>query len=171
MPFLLLAVLIVLLVGASVAEALEGHDFAGTYFYRAPYTVILWGAVAVSAFCLIAFSRLKTPALLIHIAFGLILAGAATTFVTGRHGTIHLREGESSDIFDTGSGMERMPFSIGLKDFNVEYHEGTEFPSDYVSTMIVAGVSEARVSMNKVLKYKGYRFCQAGFDNDFGGAT
>ena len=171
MPFLLLALLIVLLVGASVAEALEGHDFAGTYFYRAPYTVILWGAVAVSAFCLIAFSRLKTPALLIHIAFGLILAGAATTFVTGRHGTIHLREGESSDIFDTGSGMERMPFSIGLKDFNVEYHEGTEFPSDYVSTMIVAGVSEARVSMNKVLKYKGYRFCQAGFDNDFGGAT
>ena len=66
MPFLLLALLIVLLVGASVAEALEGHDFAGTYFYRAPYTVILWGAVAVSAFCLIAFSRLKTPALLIH---------------------------------------------------------------------------------------------------------
>ena len=40
MPFLLLAILIVLLVGASVAEALEGHDFAGTYFYRAPYTAV-----------------------------------------------------------------------------------------------------------------------------------
>ena len=171
LPFLLLAILIVLLVGASVAEALGGHDFAGTYFYRAPYTVILWGAVAVSAFCLIAFSRLKTPALLIHIAFGLILAGAATTFVTGRHGTIHLREGESSDIFITDKGPERMPFSIGLKTFRVEYYDGTESPRDYHSTMSLPDGAEAVISMNKVLKYKGYRFCQAGFDNDYGGAT
>ena len=171
LPFLLLAILIVLLVGASVAEALGGHDFAGTYFYRAPYTVILWGAVAVSAFCLIAFSRLKTPALLIHIAFGLILAGAATTFVTGRHGTIHLREGESSDIFITDKGPERMPFSIGLKAFRVEYYDGTESPRDYHSTMSLPDGAEAVISMNKVLKYKGYRFCQAGFDSDYGGAT
>ena len=171
MPFLLLAILIVLLVGASVAEALGGHDFAGTYFYRAPYTVILWGAVAVSAFCLIAFSRLKTPALLIHIAFGLILAGAATTFVTGRHGTIHLREGESSCIFITDGGPERMPFSIGLKTFRVEYYDGTESPRDYHSTMSLPDGTEAVISMNKVLKYKGYRFCQAGFDSDYGGAT
>ena len=171
MPFLLLAILIVLLVGASVAEALEGHDFAGTYFYRAPYTVILWGAVAVSAFCLIAFSRLKTPALLIHIAFGLILAGAATTFVTGRHGTVHLREGESSDIFITDGDPERMPFSIGLKAFRVEYYDGTESPRDYHSTMSLPDGAEAVISMNKVLKYKGYRFCQAGFDSDYGGAT
>ena len=170
MPFLLLAILIVLLVGASVAEALEGHDFAGTYFYRAPYTVILWGAVAVSAFCLIAFSRLKTPALLIHIAFGLILAGAATTFVTGRHGTVHLREGESSCIFITDGGPERMPFSIGLKTFRVEYYDGTESPRDYHSTMSLPDGTEAVISMNKVLKYKGYRFCQAGFDSDYGGA-
>lgn len=171
MPFLLLAILIVLLVGASVAEALGGHDFAGTYFYRAPYTVILWGAVAVSAFCLIAFSRLKTPALLIHIAFGLILSGAATTFVTGRHGTVHLREGESSCIFITDGGPERMPFSICLKDFRVEYYDGTESPRDYHSTMSLPDGAEAVISMNKVLKYKGYRFCQADFDNDFGGAT
>ena len=170
-PFLLLALLVVLLVVASVAGALEGNDFAGTYFYRAPYTVILWGAVAVSAFCLIAFSRLKLPALLIHIAFGLILAGAATTFVTGQHGTIHLREGESTDILITGNGHEKLPFSIGLKEFNVEYYEGTESPRDYVSTMVTEGAAEARVSMNKVLKYKGYRFCQAGYDNDGGGAT
>ncbi len=170
-PFLLLALLVVLLVVASVAGALEGNDFAGTYFYRAPYTVILWGAVAVSAFCLIAFSRLKLPALLIHIAFGLILAGAATTFVTGRHGTIHLREGESTDILITGNGHEKLPFSIGLKEFNVEYYEGTESPRDYVSTMVTEGAAEARVSMNKVLKYNGYRFCQAGYDNDGGGAT
>ena len=170
-PFLLLGLLIVLLVGASVAEALAGSDFAGTYFYRAPYTVILWGAVAVSAFCLIAFSRMKLPTLLVHIAFCLILIGAATTFVTGRHGTIHLREGESSDIFLTAGGPERMPFSIGLKEFNVEYYEGTESPSDYVSTMILPGGTEARISMNKVLKYKGYRLCQAGYDNDGGGAT
>lgn len=171
MPFLLLAILIVLLVGASVAEALGGHDFAGTYFYRAPYTVILWGAVAVSAFCLIAFSRLKTPALLIHIAFGLILAGAATTFVTGRHGTVHLREGESSCIFITDGDPERMPFSIGLKAFRVEYYDGTESPRDYHSTMSLPDGAEAVISMNKVLKYKGYRFCQAGFDSDYGGAT
>ena len=171
MPFLLLAILIVLLVGASVAEALDGHDFARTYFYRAPYTVILWGAVAVSAFCLIAFSRLKTPALLIHIAFGLILAGAATTFVTGRHGTVHLREGESSCIFITDGGPERMSFSIGLKAFRVEYYDGTESPRDYHSTMSLPDGAEAVISMNKVLKYKGYRFCQAGFDSDHGGAT
>ncbi len=171
MPFMLLALLIVLLVGASVAEALGGQDFAGTYFYRAPYTVILWGAVAVSAFCLIAFSRLKTPALLIHIAFGLILAGAATTFVTGRHGTVHLREGESSCIFITDGGPEMMPFSIGLKAFRVEYYDGTESPRDYHSTMSLPDGAEAVISMNKVLKYKGYRFCQAGFDSDYGGAT
>lgn len=171
MPFMLLALLILLLVGASVAEALGGHDFAGTYFYRAPYTVILWGAVAVSAFCLIAFSRLKTPALLIHIAFGLILTGAATTFVTGRHGTIHLREGESSDIFIADKGPERMPFSIELKTFRVEYYDGTESPRDYHSTMSLPDGAEAVISMNKVLKYKGYRFCQAGFDSDYGGAT
>ncbi|MGN1233023.1 MAG: cytochrome c biogenesis protein CcsA, partial [Candidatus Cryptobacteroides sp.] len=170
-PFLLLAILIVLLVGASVAEALAGSDFAGTYFYRAPYTVILWGAVAVSAFCLFAFSRLKLPTWLLHIAFGLILIGAATTFVTGQHGTIHLREGESSDMFLTAGGPERMPFSIGLKEFNVEYYEGTKSPSDYVSTMILPDGTESRISMNKVLKYNGYRLCQAGFDNDGGGAT
>ena len=65
-----------------------------------------------------------------------------------------------------GSKIVDLPFSIFLRDFELEKYPGTDRPSSYASEVTVMEGDfnlEHRIFMNNVLDYKGYRFFQSSY--------
>jgi ABC-type transport system involved in cytochrome c biogenesis permease subunit len=132
----------------------------------------------------------------LFVAILLIVAGGLCTWFTARSVHVHLREGESntaanSSIYEdfrdsvakfstedhnsrNTSADTKLPFSIRLDEFNVDYYEGTTTIKDYISHVTVTDgekVFTARISMNKILKYRYYRIFQEDYDTDLDGSV
>ena len=64
-----------------------------------------------------------------------------------------------------------VPFSIFLKDFQLERYPGSQSPSSFASEVVLhdknAGLEkDYRIFMNNTLTYKGYKFFQSSYDTD-----
>ena len=95
---------------------------------------------------------------------------------SGVQGAIHLRTGTGAESVFTGEDLtqERLPFSISLSSFEVEYYPGTQAPCDYVSLLEIndgGAVHTLTVAMNRAAAYRGYRFFQSSYDEDGRGST
>ncbi len=105
--------------------------------------------------------------LVIHVALVIILTGAVITHFLGIQGSLTLPvDGSPVSSFDktSGPGESEFPFQISLKSLEIEYFPGTTAPMDFSSVLDIEG-SQVTISMNNVGKYKGWRFCQSGLDN------
>lgn len=163
-----MAILIVMMMTATIVEKTNGSSVAFDFFYHSPLFIGLWALAAVTGIIWLFKSGVhrKPVVMLIHLSFLLILAGAFTTHFWGRQGVLHLREGESASTFLTREGRVcHMPFSIRLESFEIAFYPGTDTPMDFISNVSAEGV-EASISMNKILKNRGYRFYQSGYDPD-----
>ncbi|WP_273404086.1 cytochrome c biogenesis protein [Campylobacter avium] len=68
-----------------------------------------------------------------------------------------------------GTHLQKLDFSIYLKDFILERYSGSMSPKSYESLVEVRNGDEkfeARIFMNNVLDYEGYRFYQSSYDQD-----
>ncbi|MCF6358493.1 MAG: cytochrome c biogenesis protein CcsA, partial [Draconibacterium sp.] len=70
-----------------------------------------------------------------------------------------------------GSVLTKLPFSLFLKDFDLERYPGSHSPSSFASDVVlidkIANTEMPfRIFMNNILKYKGYRFFQSSYDQD-----
>ena len=70
-----------------------------------------------------------------------------------------------------GSVVRELPFSIFLRDFQLERYPGSNSPSSYASEITLKDPGSSvdrpfRIYMNNILKYNGYRFFQSSFDQD-----
>ena len=79
--------------------------------------------------------------------------------------------GDLSYSITYGSREILVPFSLFLKDFEVERYPGSQSPSSFASDVVLLdpemGIQEERqIYMNNVLKHRGYRFYQASYDTD-----
>ena len=163
-----LAVVIVLMMAATVIERLYGTEVALSRIYHHPVFFALWALAAVSGCALLwrrgAFRKPFTLGL--HLAFVLILAGALVTHLTGKSGEIHLREGVPSSVIELEDGSSaNLPFPLELKEFRIEYDPGTRNISDYVSELVCQD-RPVTISMNHIYKNRGWRFYQADYDED-----
>ncbi len=75
-----------------------------------------------------------------------------------------------------GSKSLTLPFSIHLKDFQLERYPGSMSPSSYASEVLLIDKAHNvempyRIYMNHVLDYRHYRFFQASYDRDEGGTV
>jgi cytochrome c-type biogenesis protein CcsB len=62
-----------------------------------------------------------------------------------------------------------LPFSLFLREFDLERYPGSQSPSSYASEVTVLDGEtqlDYRIFMNNVLDYRGYRFYQASYDTD-----
>lgn len=102
----------------------------------------------------------------------LIVIGAIVTCICGDSGRIHLRQDKAETSFIHADGSyAQLPFSLNLTDFRVEYYPESDTPMDYVSTVTVLPSGEERtISMNHILRFKGYRFFQTDYDQDLQGS-
>jgi len=79
--------------------------------------------------------------------------------------------GDLSYSIAYGSKEIPIPFSLFLKDFQVERYPGSNSPSSFASDVVLMdpemGIDEdRRIFMNNVLKHRGFRFYQASYDTD-----
>ncbi len=79
--------------------------------------------------------------------------------------------GELSVEASYGSIERKLPFAIGLRDFELERYPGSMSPASYASEVSVIDTAnqnkfDFRIYMNHILDYQGYRFFQSSFDQD-----
>lgn len=176
-----LYIMIVLSMGvATIVEAFKGTDYVSAGIYGSWWFCALWALLATIGITYFFRQKMRTAyAIVLHVAFVVILLGAFVTHVGAKKGMIHLRQNEVSKecyVSDAkkGSLHALLPFSLRLDKFSVVYHEGTDAASDYQSqfTLIDGDKTvKASVSMNKIFSYRSIRFYQASFDDDGKGAT
>ena len=172
--------LVVAMALATWYEHLHGSAQAGVAFYNGAWFALLWLVVAATGLYYITEKALQKRlwVFLLHVSFLLILLGALTTRLTGKTGHVHLRENHHIEGFldEWTHSAVKFPFSISLKSFKVEYYSGTASPANYVSIVEVTDTKsgekfEQEISMNNILRYKGYRFYQSSFDDDWLGSV
>ena len=166
-PFILIAVVALVLATATFIEQSAGHDAVVRHVYASWWMILLWGAMATSGMAVIIRRRhCRRPAtILLHCALVVILVGALITHLWGTQGTVHLRtDAPEPAVICQGR------IALRLIDFHVETYPGTPSPMDFVSMVEVAGGGMAAdtvyIAMNKIGKYHGYRFYQSGYDDD-----
>ena len=162
---------------ATFVEKLMSTQAAKMLIYYSPLFILLQLLLVIN-FLLVLFKSnyiksKRWPLIIIHGALIVILGGALTTYLFGKEGQIHIREGEKSDqmVMHTSKGIktETLPFVLELTDFRLNLYPGSNSPSSYESDLLVHlddEVREVSVFMNNVLDLKGYRFFQASYDQD-----
>ncbi len=156
--FTLLALLIVILIAATIIEKISGTGYVKSNIYNSFWFITLWGIECVCAFVYIIKQKAcRRPAvLLLHCSFLIILVGALVTHIFGIQGSTYLRAGKPTNAFVNRENekIEMLPFAVTLKCFRLETYPGTQSPMDYVSVVEVTGESKIRtmsISMNNHL--------------------
>ena len=172
---ILMILLIVALSAGTVVEKLHGNDYALTHVYSTWWFIALWTCFGVVG-AILTFSNQnwKRPAALtLFLSVACILIGALLTMLTGQHGEMALKPEVATSQFTIekhGNTQEcTLPFSLTLDRFEVETYPGTHSPMDFVSYLNVTdggNTTEAKISMNNILKHKGYRFYQSDYDDE-----
>ncbi|MBN2237712.1 MAG: cytochrome c biogenesis protein CcsA [Bacteroidales bacterium] len=70
-----------------------------------------------------------------------------------------------------GSKTIELPFSLALKDFQLERYPASNSPASYASEVVLIDPrvdlkKDFRIFMNNVLDYEGFRFFQSSYDTD-----
>ena len=176
-PVFMAVLLILLAFFMALATFIEndyGSQAARGMIYNAHWFELLFFLLAVNLSGQVVIYKLyrreKLTVLLFHLAFIVMIAGAAVTRYTGFEGTMHIREGETSSVVNTSKAVT-LPFALKLNDFIIERYPGSDSPSGFKSSVVVidkkGGAGDPFVIyMNHILKYRGYRFFQSSYDED-----
>lgn len=73
---------------------------------------------------------------------------------------------DSMYLVTFGNKRLDLGFDINLKDFTVGRYQGTMRAASYASDVVIPGVLEYHISMNEPLKYQGFTFYQASFQEE-----
>ena len=173
--FGVLTLLLLIMATATWYENFYGTEQTGFIFYNNLWFTLLWILLSTISCYYIVEKMLhkRISVFLLHLAFFIILLGALVTRLNGKTGHVHLRQGNQVEIFldDWTKSLIVFPFSLSLKKFDVEYYPGTNMPANYTSIVEVVDAKtgesfEHEISMNNILRLKGYRFYQSSFDDD-----
>jgi ABC-type transport system involved in cytochrome c biogenesis permease subunit len=175
----LLTILMIALIGTMAAgtfmERFHGSDYALSHVYGAWWFVGLWSlAAAGMAVMMIKGKSWRRPVVCaLHTSVLLILLGALLTMLTGQHGEMTLKPGVATCQFTVekhGESTEaKLPFHLKLDRFEVETYPGTHSPMDFVSYLQIddhGTQTDAKISMNHILKHRHYRFYQSDYDEE-----
>ena len=174
---ILMALIIVALASGTVIEKLHGSDYALSHVYSAWWFVALWTMFGtVAAVYTFSDHHWKRPmTLTLFLAVACILVGALLTMLTGQHGEMTLEPEVANHQFTVekhGNTKEcALPFSLTLDRFEIETYPGTRSPMDFISYLRIDDESEnvhtdAKISMNNILKHRSYRFYQSDYDDE-----
>jgi len=164
-------IVVVVMAAATIVEKYQGTSYVSEYIYGVWWFSALWALLTAAAVFYFIWRRVRRPSVVaLHLSFVVILAGALLTHLTARQGAVHLRTGETTNHYQTPDLQEHtLPFTISLRHFEVQYHEGTQAPSDYRSHIVINGSKQRVVSMNKIVSYSGVRLYQSSYDEDLQG--
>ena len=160
--------LMVLVAGVLAAGTIIERFKPEVHIYSQWWFVVLMAVVAVAAIVGIVQGKMwrRPSLLLVHAAVPVILLGGALTTWTGLHGSMTLLPGEKTTAINTDNGhTASLPFEMELKNFEVVPYPGTHTPMDFVSHVVAEGEA-CDISMNNILRHRGYRFYQEDYGDD-----
>ena len=172
---LLILALIASMAAGTVVEMRHGNDYALSHVYGSWWFVALWALLALGIIVMmITRKSWKRPVVCaLHTSILVILLGALLTMTTGQHGEMTLKPSVATNQFTIekhgSSRTEALPFSLTLDRFEVETYPGTHTPMDFVSYLQIhdgGTTTDAKISMNNILKYRHYRFYQSDYDEE-----
>jgi len=172
---LLILALIASMAAGTVVEMRHGNDYALSHVYGSWWFVALWALLALGIIVMmITRKSWKRPVVCaLHTSILVILLGALLTMTTGQHGEMTLKPSVATNQFTIekhgSSRTEALPFSLTLDRFEVETYLGTHTPMDFVSYLQIhdgGTTTDAKISMNNILKYRHYRFYQSDYDEE-----
>lgn len=143
---------------ATFVEKDKGTQYVSDHIYGSWWFIALWALLTAVGVAWIVRQRMKRPSLvLLHMAFVVILLGAAITHFTRWQGYVSLREcGTTNEVVVVDGRHEgstlRLPFTLRLDTFSVMNHEGTDAAYDYVSALTAtdkSGDTHFKISMNE----------------------
>ena len=154
---------------ATLVEKQMNTEAAKMLVYYSPLFILLQFLLVINFLLVFVrynyIKRRKWAMIVVHLALIVIMGGALTTFLFGKEGQVHIREGERTDemVMHTSRGVktEKMPFVLELIDFRLHRYPGSQSPSSYESDLQVhidGDVRKTKIFMNNVLDLKGYRF-------------
>ena len=174
--FILTGLLVCVMAVATFVEYSRGTPFVLRYIYHSSWFIAFWTATAAVGAGALLCRRLPRHVMLLHVAFCMVLTGAAVSHFTAEGGRMDLRLGQITDAYEAEHGpdeakrVEHLPFKIRLEKFRVHWHEGGSIPRKYVGDLSLyeddGHVMRCSLAVNDVLEYRGIRFYLMGFDND-----
>lgn len=159
----LTAIVVAVLAMATIVEKINPD----VHLYSHWWFTLLMAVVAIAAIASVVQGKMwrRPPLLMVHLSVAIILLGGGLTTWTGLHGNLKLMPGQPSSLFVDGDRQHHLPFSLTLDQFEVIPYAGTNTPMDFVSHVSIDGQSY-EISMNHILRHRGYRFYQADYDTD-----
>ena len=169
---LLYIVVVVVMAAATIVERYQGTDYVSEHYYGAWWFSALWALLAAAGIFWFLKQRVRRlSVVLLHLSLVVILLGALLTHLTAVRGVVPLRKGVPTNEYLTRDMyLHQLPFTICLEDFEVQFYEGSDMPSDYISYVRIDG-EPVTISMNNIGRAKGYRIYQTSFDDDQQGST
>ena len=170
---LLIIALITTMATGTFLERSHGSEYAISHIYASWWFVVLWSVTAITMVIMLLRRKVwKRPlACAPHFSVLLILLGALLTMLTGEHGEMTLQPGIANSHFTIekhGKKQEvALPFALTLDHFEIQTYPGSHAPMDFVSYLQITDngvVTDAKISMNRILKYRHYRFYQDDYD-------
>jgi len=158
-----MAMLMVMFVVAMATATFIENDFGRESAYSAVYDawwfelIILLLAVNLIGQVIIykLYRREKITVMLFHLAFIVMIAGAALTRYTGFEGTMHIREGDSEDkVFSAG---KYIGYSVKNQDGKILAEKSEKFRYEYLTggkyeRVITAGDDEIRILLMQYIR-------------------
>lgn len=174
--FAVYILIIVCLGTATIIEKYHGSEFVSAKIYGSWWMCALWGLLAAFGIFYILSRKVRRFSMMtLHFSFVLILIGALLTHLTSLHGMIHLREGKTTNLYETETTdrmteSRELPFSIKLNHFEIKKHAGTDAAENYISTFTIYKDGKdsisGEVSMNHIYSHNNTRLYQASYDED-----
>ncbi len=166
-PFLLLALLVGMLAAASVVEQAAGSAAAQAWGYTAPWTLMLWGLVALSVAVTLWRARRHTAVATrcLHAAMAVIMVGALATHLGAREGLVTLaRQGVPTNRYlADGRHVHHLPFSVRALAFGTQ-RSASGAATDHYTRLEVHHADGRRdthrVAMNRPSRIGAWRLYQ-----------
>jgi ABC-type transport system involved in cytochrome c biogenesis permease subunit len=160
------AVIVTVLVVATILENLFGSPFAIENIYHSPWFIALWALLAVTATAYILRTQRRVSLILLHASFVVVLLGAFVSFLTSKRGDMAISQGGvPASMFETSDGtLQKMPFRMQLADVDTKYSDNGTV-SGYSVSIMADGILHT-LSLNTPVKINGYQFCIKGVDEE-----
>ena len=161
------ALLVAILIAATVIENISGSPFAIENIYHSPWFIALWALLAVTATLYILHTKRRGTLVMLHASFVVVLLGALVSFLTSKRGDMVVaQDGVPASMFEMSDGtLQKLPFRLQLSSVDTVRINGGETPSDYVVRVAADGKAvqaEYVISLNAPAKIDGYQFCIKG---------
>ena len=132
---LLYIVVVAVMAAATIVERYQGTDYVSEHYYGAWWFSALWALLAAAGiFWFLKQWVRRLSVVLLHLSLVVILLGALLTHLTAVRGVVPLRKGiPTNEYLTRDMYLHQLPFTICLENFEMQFYEGSDMPSDYIS--------------------------------------